>query len=331
MFSATRLFLLSLGISVLTGWNLPAMAEDWTDVLQISDASKLDKHGATSIQVRVQHPKDTDEGYPKGVWLEGLKDGKVLWKKTFPVKEGVNTAKTDVVANGKNTIVIYSQMPGSANTCIQEFNWNGDALTLKKSHWHDASQELVSKCIDLALHGTSDQYTKYVEPLDSGDRAIMYPGNYINADTLTNLIKEGDKVALALGAKGNNDAAADRLALVFDCSTDLMGYAGSAESGTSQSDTWIKSWDAFELPATTYGPALNDYAYFLQKVGEHDDAIPIFRVVISKLPDRTPAYLNLADSLWAKGKKAEAKEYYAQYLGKLEDKTKAPPRVMQRK
>src|SRR5690242_18509329 len=145
MLSGTHRLLLSLGICALLG--LPALAEEpETDVLKISDVAKLDKHGATSMQVRVQHPRDTDEGYPKGVWLEGLKDGKVVWKRTFPVKEGVNTAKTDVVANGKNTIVIYSQMPGCANTSVQEFTWNEGNLTLKKARWQDVSLELVTKC-----------------------------------------------------------------------------------------------------------------------------------------------------------------------------------------
>lgn len=49
-------------------------------------------------------------------------------------------------------------------------------------------------------------------------------------------------------------------------------------------------------------------------VGRPAEAEPIRLQVIAKAPDRTVAYLNLADVSWELGKQAAAKAHYQKYL-----------------
>lgn len=53
--------------------------------------------------------------------------------------------------------------------------------------------------------------------------------------------------------------------------------------------------------------------------------------MLQVLPDRTVAYLNLADVTWNLGKTDEAKGFYAQYLVRMRQHSEAvPARVHER-
>jgi len=61
--------------------------------------------------------------------------------------------------------------------------------------------------------------------------------------------------------------------------------------------------------------ALNDHAFILGKNRRHaTKAVSLLRSVLTLDPKRRVAYLNLADLLWSKGKKEEARTQYRRYL-----------------
>jgi len=60
---------------------------------------------------------------------------------------------------------------------------------------------------------------------------------------------------------------------------------------------------------------LNDYAFILGKDRRHaSEATSLLRAVLTLDPERRVAHLNLADLLWSRGKKDEARRHYRRYL-----------------
>jgi hypothetical protein len=77
----------------------------------------------------------------------------------------------------------------------------------------------------------------------------------------------------------------------------------------------------------------NDMGFYFAQAGEHLLAMQIYDRLLVVAPDRVPLKLNVADSLWALGKKNEAKQYYAEYISALRKKnmeSKTPGRVKER-
>jgi len=105
------------------GWQT---GEDYDQPLM---CKRISLGGADSLVVRVR-PTDGSFGIPR---LVGLKDGEVLWGRTFPRASEVNVAKLDAFCEGRS-IVIRSEFPGSTNAVLQRFVWNGRRLT-KVKEW----------------------------------------------------------------------------------------------------------------------------------------------------------------------------------------------------
>jgi hypothetical protein len=77
----------------------------------------------------------------------------------------------------------------------------------------------------------------------------------------------------------------------------------------------------------------NDIGFYFAQGGEHLLAMQIYNKLLSLAPDRVPLKLNVADSLWALGKQAEAKSFYVSYRDAMLKKgaaNKVPARVEER-
>lgn len=75
---------------------------------------------------------------------------------------------------------------------------------------------------------------------------------------------------------------------------------------------------------------VNDLAFYMGKYGLYSNAVDLLGKVIIADPERTPAYLNLGDSLWDSNEKSEANKYYAIYVQKMTQAAKGnkvPERV----
>jgi tetratricopeptide (TPR) repeat protein len=77
---------------------------------------------------------------------------------------------------------------------------------------------------------------------------------------------------------------------------------------------------------------VNDYGFFLQRAGASKDAVKILEKVVRVAPERTVAWLNLADAYWDSKHTDEAKAAYRRYLKLLGGNSRVdhPARVDQR-
>lgn len=76
----------------------------------------------------------------------------------------------------------------------------------------------------------------------------------------------------------------------------------------------------------------NDIAYYLQQANANDEAIFILEKIIEKYPNRTVAYLNLADAYLGINDKEKAKENYKKYIELMKQdnkEEKIPKRVLE--
>jgi hypothetical protein len=77
----------------------------------------------------------------------------------------------------------------------------------------------------------------------------------------------------------------------------------------------------------------NDIGFYFAQGGQHLLAMQIYNRLLSLAPDRVPLKLNVADSLWALGKRDEAKTFYTAYRDAMLKKgavSKLPKRVDER-
>jgi tetratricopeptide (TPR) repeat protein len=162
---------------------------------------------------------------------------------------------------------------------------------------------------------------------------IFYPFHYIGSATLAEAIKRGHTAATKLYRAGKSRQGADRLALMFDLTVNLARTVSGDDFDSKGPDKWLQAWKSLEVPVADYIYALNDYGFFLQQAGEHAAAVPIFNLAIKESPERAVAHLNLADSLWALDRQAEAKSHYQTYQRLMTEENKGaqvPPRVAER-
>jgi tetratricopeptide (TPR) repeat protein len=98
---------------------------------------------------------------------------------------------------------------------------------------------------------------------------------------------------------------------------------------------WIadKSWIDYVTISSHNLAKINDFAYKLEKINP-SVAINILNKILQKYPNRTVAYLNLADSYWTIGNEDLAKENYKKYVelmkSQKKDLKKIPKEVWER-
>jgi tetratricopeptide (TPR) repeat protein len=289
---------------------------------------QLKKNGADKLVVLVETKEDQPS--TKSVFLEGLKGGKLLWKKVFPIRSDVNLPKSGAQANG-TYIDVWSQMPMKATTVTQRFLWDGSKLTFKGNNVEDASQQAVNRYEQIAKNGTRAQFEKAQR---GGDLEVMYPISYVTDFNTASIIEGGHKTALSLYRSGNAKAAAERMELALDCASDFASLAYPEEGNErTKLELWLRTFGSkgVDLERWQYMSAINDYAFFLAENKEFSQAIPILRRVVALNSNRVVAYLNLADSLWEAGNKNEARRYYSDYVERMGPGNKSvPARASQR-
>ena len=286
---------------------------------------QLPKFGADTLSLHFKW--DSDSMKPAQAFLHGTKGDRLIWERQFPWEQGkgfLNPAKANSACQDE-AIRLYSQIPFSAFTYIQIFRWENQQLSYISSTSEDPSAEAVDRLIEQVAQGKNVIF-------EDEAFGIFYPQNYINAAKLTEAIAIGHKVTWRLYQQGNLQAASQRLKNMFNLTVSLTEIIGkSSQSPLPQK--WVETWKDMAIAPIIYIPALNDYGFFLQELGNHQDAIPIFRSVISADRDRNAAYLNLGDSLWAEGEIEQAKQNYRSYQQltiKAQMQSRIPLRVKER-
>lgn len=231
-----------------------------------------------------------------------------------------------------------------------EYDDDQDSNLLAANHLPRASTDTYVKgVLNMARNGTRKDYDK-LDTEASEELANVW--QVIGRDDLASLIQDVNKKAYASYQKHDLAGACDRLYCGLDCAAMFgrslgwgNGHLEGVELNQAKPLIWLDSFAELntELPClssdrscsfkgTQYLAAVNNYAYYLQLQGKHSEAIPVFQKIVEIDPDRTVAYLNLADSLWAVGKKFEAGQRYAEYLSSCQKEhfDDVPGRVKQR-
>lgn len=266
------------------------------------------------------------------VLLVGARGDGVVWKKKFPLRREVNTPKTYPSCEARK-IELYSQFPFSAGAVVQTFSWDGRALRFVSSRTEDPSAEFMEKAIAAAEAGDARTIESMFGETEEGEVDMLYPGMYINGPALGEAIKRGQASALAQFKTGGPHEAARRLALMFDVTVELAAFVASGPSTKQAPERWLTTWKEIEVDTAVYAPALNDYGFYLQETGEHATAVAVFEAVVEREARLAVARLNLADSLWALGRKPEARAHYKAYRELMTAENKAariPARVGER-
>lgn len=259
-----EIFLLLLTITF--GVCSPVFASTTYDVI---DDAPLKKNGAKNLSVLIE---DSAGDKPNIAWLQGVTAGKVIWKKPLTLTAPVNTAKTDVICRNRK-IQIVSQFPGSAAYLAQTFSWDGSKLVFLSKKEGDPSQEQVDKLMKIAVSGTPAQLAAFADE----EHVVFYPGNYVNLDNVTSMLRKGHKVAMSLASAHKPQLAAQRLKLCFDASVNLVYLEGGAGEKKRTPDRWIEAWsqDSISLPSSVWKPLLKDYARLLKECGRGSESAQI--------------------------------------------------------
>ncbi|MFJ2685489.1 tetratricopeptide repeat protein [Pseudomonas sp. NPDC087342] len=135
---------------------------------------------------------------------------------------------------------------------------------------------------------------------------------------MTDVAEKLDK-ALALHRKGQTEAVRE-----------LMGsFLMYNNAGQCDPEGYIASkYDFPQFPGWS-----NDLGFLLGETGYYQESIELLNAVIARNPNRTVAYLNLADSYWGLKDKVRAAKAYKQYAALMTDAGKAskiPARVAER-
>jgi len=209
------------------------------------------------------------------------------------------------------------------------------ALAGNTSDHESFSRRYVKNVLRLASSGSR---TAYESKGSDANEELANIWLYVDRKDLSALIKNADQKALASYQKNDLQTASDRLYCGLDCAAMFSrslawgnGHQEGADLDQSKPLVWLDSFSeanidieglpndkTFSFPPSQYIAAVNNYAFYMQRQGKHAEVIPVFEKIIELDPNRTVAYLNLADSLWATGDKKEASKRYCQYVSQCE-------------
>jgi hypothetical protein len=97
----------------------------------------------------------------------------------------------------------------------------------------------------------------------------------------------------------------------------------------SRMDWYLGRYPINQKNIATY----NNIAFYLNNQEHHQSAIYLLHKIIKASPDRTVAYLNIADAYWDSKDKRNAKIFYKKYLSQIKktgEKASIPSRVSKR-
>jgi tetratricopeptide (TPR) repeat protein len=247
-------------------------------------------------------------------------------------KEGnmfINTAKLDI-STQDNHIKVWTQAPFRAFESDVDLDWTGDKLQVISHKYTDPSALFFEQKSLLIQNKDVDGLIK-----QWNEDYPMYPMFYSDYFTLaTPALRLAHQKALSL-QKNNLKTAISYLEFglqQYDKSFIIPGYADGTLTKTDIIGTKDSLYTEDRLSLSAYVGIVNDYAYFLSLSGRIKEAKPILVNVTKLVPNRTVAYLNLADVEWSLGQRNDAKTHYKQYWKLLGTKasTIAPKRVQER-
>jgi len=273
----------------------------------------------STLALSQQPEEDAPTSYPCP--LQGLKAGRVTVTPSGAVElfDGkkrlasvsvpdldFNAAKASVTCE-QTRLTLSSQLPYKATTHTAELTWVSGALKVGKTRVDDPSSRALAK-VEKELQ--AGNIGAAIEALDS----ISYPGqSYDQFEMAARILRRAHEVATT--RYKNRDAAG--AAQVMEEAFEHFSNYTEPPGGTAP------------VPAARLTAIRNDYGFFLSEAGRHPEAEKELLEVVKAAPERAVARLNLADTLWAQGKKAEADAQYREYARRIPRK-KWPAKLLER-
>jgi tetratricopeptide (TPR) repeat protein len=253
--------------------------------------------------------------------LQGLKDGRltVASSGTVELFDGqkrlasaeipdfdFNPAKGNVRCK-EARITLSSQMPFKATVVTTELTWKQGAIQVGQTTTEDSSAEALEKAEKELKAGNIEAALQQLSN-------VFYPHQYYDENKMAaRILQRAHEVATKRFKARDAAGAAQVMAVAFE---HFSSIAGSSE-------------EAAPLPPARLTAIRNDYGFFLAEAGRFPEAEKELREVVEAAPERAVARLNLADALWAQGKKEEAEAQYREYANRIPRK-KWPATLLQR-
>jgi tetratricopeptide (TPR) repeat protein len=252
--------------------------------------------------------------------LQGLKEGRLTITESavelFDGKKRVasanvpelqfNSAKGSVECKGTQ-ISLSSQMPYKATVRSTSLSWKQGKLQVGETRTEDPSAESLAQVEKKLKEGDIEAALKHLED-------IFYPHQYYNEFDMAARILQRAHEAASKRFKGKDVAGAAKvLETAFEHFSEHSVHPEGREI----------------IPAARLAAIRNDYGFFLAEAGRLEEAEKELREVVAAAPERAVARLNLADVLWAQGKKEEADTQYREYAKRMPRK-KWPANLPQR-
>jgi tetratricopeptide (TPR) repeat protein len=264
--------------------------------------------------------------------LQGVVGDKIIWRKKFPDPDYSGPVQNICVECKGKTISVEKYIHYRPLT--ERFSWNGTELKFLNEFEDDTEKKQIAEIFQTASQGTRPKQGDYEHIAEELSRTW----DIIGVKDIEGLIDKTNQQAMIEFKANHLDRAIAREELGLGCAASfargiLWGSKVEADTvGNYVNDRgprplyWLESFRKLnevsgqsgdaksQLSRAKYIDAVNNYAYFLQVMGKNDKAISIFKRILTIDPDRTVAYLNLADSLWDSGSKTEAVDQYKLYV-----------------
>jgi hypothetical protein len=220
----------------------------------------------------------------------------------------------------EGALVLIMEYPYSTAVHETRWSWDGKAAKPLGSKEYDPQKGIAEGIRGLIKKGDLAAAIKEVQ-------GVLYPDSYLNAGEIGPLLLQlGHKKALVEYRAGKPDSAAKLLSDVF------LTDQAALLLGMKSRDQYGKAGCAAYLPFDEFIVILNDYGFFLEQSSD-PRAVEILSIAVALDPERTVAFLNLADALWGEGRKTEAAVNYREYARLMKAKgfeKQIPSRVTER-
>lgn len=311
----------------------------------ILEANKLAKNGAKTLAIQY----DRGDSFNSKFILQGLDGDKVLWSKSVVDQDGggaVQNINAEAIGTSQIKVAKYVHYTPT----FYFFLWDGKNFKLTSKRVDDTEKKNLKALYDSIGSGKLESQAYYNGVGENFDVVWLWT----DRKEIAKMIKRADITAMKDYQEGRLDKAVARESASLAAASDLLERILGGTEHIQIEDTsddhgngprplrWLtvfqkahikpNVWqdDRTYFPPSDYLNAVNNYAFFLQLKGEHEKAIPIFQKIIEINPDRSVAYINLGDSLFAKGDKAGAVVAYKNYEQHLDNHTIIPERVIER-
>jgi tetratricopeptide (TPR) repeat protein len=186
---------------------------------------------------------------------------------------------------------------------------------------------------------SADALQKAEEALEANDiakavdqyHAVMYPQYYMNEKEVgCSLMKKAHKLALNFFKAGDYKNASINMAaaLSYYENASKLEFKSTQEMNEELADTSTLIWNLKNFKLW-----LGDYGLFLYKAKDYEASITINSYLNKVMPLLAGPYLQLGDTYYDMGKKAEAVEPYKKYAKEMKEQKKdklIPKRVKER-